>query len=140
MMERARAAMKAIEHYDQAQADMLVMAIGWAVVKEKEALAQLAVEEGGFGTVPDKIIKIRLRMAGTIQDMQSIKTVGIVEENPAKGLVKIAKPVGVVAAIIPSTGPDATPPMKALCALKGKNAIILAGYDFYDSYRGRWNY
>jgi len=128
MMERARAAMKAIEHYDQAQADMLVMAIGWAVVKEKEALAQLAVEEGGFGTVPDKIIKIRLRMAGTIQDMQSIKTVGIVEENPAKGLVKIAKPVGVVAAIIPSTGPDATPPMKALCALKGKNAIIVAAH------------
>ncbi len=128
MMAKAREAMKAIEHYDQAQADMLVMAIGWAVVKEKEALAKLAVEEGGFGNVEDKITKIRLRVTGTIQDMQSIKTVGIVEENPEKGLVKIAKPVGVVAAIIPSTGPDATPPMKALCALKGKNAIIVAAH------------
>ncbi len=128
MMERARNAMKAIEHYDQAQADMLVMAIGWAVVKEKEALAKLAVEEGGFGNVPDKITKIRLRITGTIQDMQSIKTVGVVEEDKARALVKIAKPVGVVAAIIPSTGPDATPPMKALCALKGKNAIIVAAH------------
>jgi acyl-CoA reductase-like NAD-dependent aldehyde dehydrogenase len=100
MMARARNAMKAIEHYDQAQADMLVMAIGWAVVKEKEALAKLAVEEGGFGNVEDKITKIRLRVTGTIQDMQSIKTVGVVEELPEKGLIKIAKPVGVVAAML----------------------------------------
>jgi sulfoacetaldehyde dehydrogenase len=104
------------------------MAIGWAVVKEKEALAKLAVEEGGFGNVPDKITKIRLRITGTIQDMQGIKTVGVVEDDKSRALVKIAKPVGVVAAIIPSTGPDATPPMKALCALKGKNAIIVAAH------------
>ncbi len=128
MIAKAKAAMKAIEHYDQAQADMLVMAVGWAVVKEKEALAKLAVEEGGFGNVEDKITKIRLRVTGTIQDMQSMKTVGVCEVDPERQLVKIAKPVGVVAAIIPSTGPDATPPMKALCALKGKNAIIVAAH------------
>jgi len=120
--------MKAIENFTQAEADELVMAIGWEVVKEREALARLAVDEGGFGNYEDKISKIRLRVTGTIRDMQDMKTVGIVEEIPEKGLVKIAKPVGVVAAIIPSTGPDATPPMKALCALKGKNAIIVAAH------------
>ncbi|NYT15740.1 MAG: aldehyde dehydrogenase family protein [Methanomassiliicoccales archaeon] len=128
LIERARTSMKAIEHFTQAEADELVMAIGWHVVKECEALARLAVEEGGFGNYTDKLTKIRLRVTGTIQDMQSVKTVGIVEEDPKKGLVKIAKPVGVVAAIIPSTGPDATPPMKALCAAKGLNAIIVAAH------------
>jgi sulfoacetaldehyde dehydrogenase len=128
LVERARASMKAIENFTQAEADELVMAIGWEVVKEREALANLAVDEGGFGNYEDKIAKIRLRVTGTIRDMQETGTVGIVEENPEKGLVKIAKPVGVVAAIIPSTGPDATPPMKALCALKGKNAIIVAAH------------
>lgn len=128
MVNKAKAAMKAIAHFDQAQTDELVMAIGWAVVKEREALAKLAVEEGGFGNIPDKIQKIRLRVTGTIRDMQSMRTVGIVEEDPEKGLIKIAKPVGVVAALIPSTGPDATPPMKALCALKGRNAIIVAAH------------
>jgi sulfoacetaldehyde dehydrogenase len=128
LIERARTSMKAIEHFTQAEADELVMAIGWYVVKECESLARLAVEEGGFGNYADKLMKIRLRVTGTIQDMQSVKTVGVVEEDPEKGLVKIAKPVGVVAAIIPSTGPDATPPMKALCAAKGKNAIIVAAH------------
>jgi sulfoacetaldehyde dehydrogenase len=127
-IERARNAMKAIEHYTQAETDELVMAIGWHVVKECEALAKLAVEEGGFGNYNDKISKIRLRVTGTIRDMQDTKTVGIVEEDSDKALVKIAKPVGVVAAIIPSTGPDATPPMKALCAVKGRNAIIVAAH------------
>lgn len=128
LVERARISMKAIEHFTQAEADELVMAIGWHVVKDKEALARLAVEEGGFGNYQDKITKIRLRVTGTIRDMQGVKTVGVVEVDPVRGLVKIAKPVGVVAAIIPSTGPDATPPMKALCALKGKNAIIMAAH------------
>src|SRR4029453_502773 len=57
---------------------------------------------------------------------RSGRTVGVVDEDPARGLVKIAKPVGVVAALIPTTGPDATPPVKALFALKGRNAILLA--------------
>ena len=71
-------------------------------------------------------MKIRNRVTGTIRDMQGQKTVGIVEELPEKGIVKIAKPVGVIAALIPATGPDATPPVKGLCALKGRNAMIVA--------------
>src|SRR5580704_11304814 len=108
----------AIENYAQEQADALVTAVGWQVYKSREALAKLAVKEGGFGNVQDKIAKFANRVMGTLADMASIKTCGIVEEDPARGLVKIAKPVGVIAALIPTTGPDATPPVKALGALK----------------------
>jgi sulfoacetaldehyde dehydrogenase len=126
MVARARIAQAAIENYSQEQADALVTAVGWQVYKAREALAALAVEEGGFGNIPDKITKIALRVMGTLADMTSVKTCGIVEEDPARGLIKIAKPVGIVAALIPTTGPDATPPVKALAALKARNAIIVA--------------
>lgn len=126
LVAKARAAQAAIEHYSQEQADELVTAVGWQVFKHREALARLAVEEGGFGNVPDKISKFENRVLGTLTDMRPVRTCGIVEEIPEKGLVKIAKPVGVVAALIPVTGPDATPPVKALSALKARNAIILS--------------
>ena len=126
IVARARAAQGAISNYTQAQVDALVLAVGWQVVKNKEALARAAVDEGGFGNYESKLIKIRNRVTGTIRDMTGEKTVGVIEEIPAKGIVKIAKPVGVIAALIPTTGPDATPPVKALCALKGRNAIIIA--------------
>ncbi len=122
--------MKAIEDFTQEQADELVMAIGWEVYKGSEELAELSVEEGGFGNYKDKLRKIRLRMTGTINDMKTMKTVGVVEEDPERELVKIAKPAGVVAAVIPSTGPASTPPVKALCALKGKNAIVVAAHPY----------
>ncbi len=128
MIARARCAQAAIENFTQEDADALATSVGWRVYKSREALAKLAVEEGGFGNVPDKITKIALRVLGTLADMASIRTCGIVEEDPARGLVKIAKPVGVIAALIPTTGPDATPPVKALGALKARNAIIFAAH------------
>ncbi|MSV73826.1 MAG: aldehyde dehydrogenase, partial [Actinobacteria bacterium] len=114
IVARARAAQEAIADWDQARVDALVTAVGWSIVRpdHAEALAQLAVDEGGFGTYADKLTKIQRRVNGLLADMRDMKTVGIVEEDPARGLVKIAKPVGVVAALIPTTGPDATPPMK----------------------------
>jgi sulfoacetaldehyde dehydrogenase len=125
-MARARAAQEAIADYTQEQADALVTSVGWHVFKDREALAQLAVDEGGFGNVQDKIAKFENRILGTLVDMASVKTCGVVEVNDEKGLVKIAKPVGVVAALIPTTGPDATPPVKGVSALKARNAIIMA--------------
>ena len=108
--------------------DELVTAVAWAVVRpdHAEKLARLAVDEGGFGNYPDKVAKISKRVTGVLADMTGLRTVGVVEADPQAGLVKIAKPVGVVAALIPTTGPDATPPVKALFALKGRNAIICA--------------
>jgi len=126
LIARARSAQAAIESYTQEQADGLATSVGWQVYKSREALAKLAVEEGGFGNVPDKITKIALRVLGTLADMALVKTCGIVEEDAARGLIKIAKPVGVIAALIPTTGPDATPPVKALAALKARNAIIIS--------------
>ncbi|HWA43675.1 MAG TPA: aldehyde dehydrogenase family protein [Hypericibacter adhaerens] len=126
MVARARRAQQAIENYGQAEADALVTAVGWQVFKNREALARLAVDEGGFGRYQDKIAKFENRVMGTLADMASIKTCGVVEEIPEKGLVKIAKPVGVIAALIPTTGPDATPPVKALGALKARNAIVVS--------------
>ena len=128
VVARAHAAARAIESYTQEQVDELVTAVAWAVVRKDhaEALARLAVDEGGFGNYADKVAKISKRVTGVLADMTGLRTVGVVEEQPALGLVKIAKPVGVVAALIPTTGPDATPPVKALFALKGRNAIICA--------------
>ncbi|RYU57195.1 aldehyde dehydrogenase family protein [Methylolobus aquaticus] len=130
LVGRARTAQAQIEAYRQDEVDALTTAVAWSVVRpdRAEALAQLAVEEGGFGNFADKVVKIRNRIIGTLADMAGLQTVGVVEEVPERGLVKIAKPVGVVAALIPTTGPDATPPLKALLALKGRNAIIVAAH------------
>jgi sulfoacetaldehyde dehydrogenase len=130
LVDRARAAADAIGSYSQAQVDELVTAVAWSVYRPDNArvLAQTAVDEGGFGTYGDKFTKIRKRVLGSLADMRDVATVGVVEEDAARGLVKIAKPVGVVAALIPTTGPDATPPLKAMFALKGRNAIIIAAH------------
>lgn len=127
---RARRAQQAIDNYDAEQVDALCTGVAWGVVRKDraEALARLAVDEGGFGTYDDKVTKIRKRVMGVLADMRGTATVGVVEEDPDRGLVKIAKPVGVVAALIPTTGPDATPPVKALFALKGRNAIVIAAH------------
>lgn len=128
LVARARTAQRMIADYSQEQVDELVTAVGWAVARKDraEALAQLAVDEGGFGNYADKVIKINKRVLGVLRDMRSLRTVGVISEDPQRGLVLIAKPVGVVAALIPTTGPDATPPVKVLFALKGRNAIIVA--------------
>ena len=130
LIRRARTAQAQIAEYSQIQVDELTTAIAWAVVRQDraETLAQLAVDESEFGNYQDKLTKIRNRIMGTLADMSNVKTVGVVEDIPEKGLIKIAKPVGVVAALIPTTGPDATPPLKTLLAVKGRNAIIVAAH------------
>src|ERR1700746_2600638 len=106
VVRRARAAARAIEHYSQERVDELVTAVAWAVVRKDhaEALARQAVDEGGFGNYADKVAKINKRVIGVLADMSGERTVGVVEERREAGLVKIAKPVGVVAALIPATG------------------------------------
>lgn len=130
LLERAHAAQARIASYDQDQVDDLITSVAWAVVRKDraEALARLAVEEGGFGTYDDKVTKIRKRVLGVLADARPMRTVGVVEDDPERGITKIAKPVGVVAGLIPTTGPDATPPVKALFALKGRNAIVFASH------------
>ena len=130
VLRRARAAQAAIDGYTRQQVEELTAAVAWAVVRKDraEALARLAVDESGFGNYEDKVTKIRKRVIGVLADLRRTPTVGVIADDPATGITEIAKPVGVVAALIPTTGPDATPPVKALCALAGRNAVVFAAH------------
>ena len=128
LVRKARIAMREYAKADQARVDEAVTALAWSIYKPENArmMAELAVKDTGLGNVPDKIIKKQRKTFGTLRDLMRAKTIGIIEEDPKKGLVKYAKPVGVVAAICPSTNPGATPVNKAMMALKGGNAVIIA--------------
>ncbi len=91
-----------------------------------ESLARLAVEETGYGNVPDKIIKNRLASVYVPRAIRGMKTVGIIREDREKGIIEVAAPVGVVAAVIPSTNPTSTTIYKTLISLKAQNAIVLS--------------
>src|SRR6186997_1640835 len=128
LVRRARAAMAAFADADQARVDEAVTALAWSLYNPTHAkeLAELAVKDTQLGNVPDKIIKKQRKTFGTLRDLLRVKTVGIIEEDAARGIVKYAKPMGVVAAVTPSTNPGATPVNKAMMAIKGRNAIIIA--------------
>ncbi len=117
-----------IEMHGQPRIDEAVTALAWSIYEPGRAkrLAEIAVEVTGIGRVDSKIIKNQRKTFGTLRDLLRVKSTGIIEEIPEKGLVKWAKPVGVVAAITPSTNPSATPVNKAMMAVKGGNAIIIA--------------
>ncbi len=132
LVARARAAMAGyageIAARGQARIDEAVTALAWSLYKPENArrLAEIAVEVTGIGEIESKVIKNQRKTFGTLRDLLRVKSTGIIEEVPEKGLVKYAKPVGVVAAITPSTNPSATPVNKAMMAIKGGNAIIIA--------------
>ena len=128
LVRRARAAMAAFANADQARTDEAVTALAWSLYNPSHAkeLAELAVADTKLGNVPDKITKKQRKTFGTLRDLLRVKSVGIIEEDKARGITKWAKPVGVVCAITPSTNPGATPVNKAMMAIKGRNAIIIA--------------
>ncbi len=128
LMRRAHAAMDAYENHDQGRVDEAVTALAWSIYKPENAklLAERAVEDTGLGNVDSKIIKNTRKTFGALRDLLRAKTVGVIEEDPAKGMVKYGKPVGVVGAVCPSTNPAATPVNKAMMALKGGNAVVIA--------------
>lgn len=128
LIQRARSAQLAINDYTQAQADDLAVACGWAIMEpgRNRKLAEIAVRDTGLGNVADKITKNHRKTLGLLRDLQRARSVGVVSENPELGLVEFARPVGVVAAITPSTNPGATPANKIINALKCRNAVIVA--------------
>jgi sulfoacetaldehyde dehydrogenase len=128
VVARARAAQQAFDSYSQAQVDEVVTAAGWAIIEpgRNRELAELAVADSGLGNAADKILKNHRKTLGLLRDLQRAKSVGVVAEYPERGLVEIARAVGVVAALTPSTNPGATPINNILNALKGRNAIIIA--------------
>lgn len=128
LIKRAKKAQEIVNEYTQEKIDELVASIAWEVVKKdnSEKIAWSAVVESELGNYDSKYIKLQKKIRGALRDIKNEKSVGIIETNTEKGIVKIAKPVGVIGAILPCTNPEATPVIKAMFAIKGRNAIILA--------------
>ena len=128
LVARARAAQRIADGYDQARVDELVVAAGWAIIEpaRNRELAELAVADTGIGNVEDKVRKNHRKTLGLLRDLQGAKSVGVIAEHPHLGITEIARPVGVVCAITPSTNPGATPANKIINAIKGRNAVIVA--------------
>ena len=128
IIERGRVAQKKYEQYTQAQVNLVVEAVAWAILEPQrnQELAELAVKDTGLGDVADKFTKNFRKTLGLIRDLSTAKTVGVISEDLKTGLTEYARPVGVVAAITPSTNPGATPINKILNAIKCRNAIVVA--------------
>lgn len=127
LLARARAAQRQAEDYDQARVDCLCQAIGWATANERTfgRIARMGVEESGLGDPEGRVSK-RFKIMGILRDVLRQKSVGVIEEIPEKGIVKYAKPVGVIASIIPTTNPELTPPGVGIFALKCRDAVIFS--------------
>lgn len=128
LVKRAKAAQEIAEGFSQEFVDELVAAIAWVSVKEDnvEKIAKLAFEESRMGNYESKLGKMRKKPRGVLRELKAQKSVGIIEEDKEKGLIKIAKPVGVIGALVPCTNPEVTPVIKGMNAIKGRNAVIFS--------------
>ncbi len=128
LVDRARAAQKQIENYSQEQVDQLLRAMVWSVARPgvAEAIAKQAVEETALGNYEGKFTKMSKKCRAALFDIIDDVSVGVIEELPERNIIKVAKPIGVVGALTPCTNPEATPVIKAMNALKGRNAIVIA--------------
>ncbi|NKQ52309.1 aldehyde dehydrogenase family protein [Amycolatopsis sp. K13G38] len=128
LVERARAAQEEFSHYPQQRVDDVVTAAAWAIYNHDraQALAEISVRDTGLGNVADKVGKNQRKTLGTLSDLAGAKSVGILRDDPETGITEYAKPVGVVAAVCPSTNPAATPANNTMMALKGANAVIIS--------------
>ncbi|MBO5211923.1 MAG: bifunctional acetaldehyde-CoA/alcohol dehydrogenase [Clostridia bacterium] len=124
--KRVRAAQEKFATYTQEQVDKIFTAAAIAANKERIPLAKLAVSETGMGIVEDKVIKNHLAAEFVYNKYKDEKTCGVIEENVAGGYQKIASPIGVIAAVIPTTNPTSTAIFKTLLALKTRNGIIIS--------------
>src|ERR687890_311534 len=119
--------MASIDHYDQAAVDRLCRAVAWATANETTfaRLTRMSVEESGMGSA-DGVPARRMKILGILRDALRTKSVGIIEEVPEKGIVKYAKPVGVIAGVLPVTNPLVTMVNMAINAIKCRDAVIFS--------------
>ena len=123
---RTREAQKKFASFSQEQVDKIFLAAASAANKARIPLAKMAVEETGMGIVEDKVIKNNYASEYIYNAYKNTKTCGVTEEDKAFGIKKIAEPIGVIAAVIPTTNPTSTAIFKCLLALKTRNAIIIS--------------
>jgi sulfoacetaldehyde dehydrogenase len=128
LIARARTAQAAIDHYSQEQVDALIRAMVWSVARPgvAEEIARHTFEETQLGNYDGKFLKIFRKTRAALMDIIDDKSVGVIEEYPEREILVFAKPVGVIGALSPSTNPEATPVIKAINAVKGRNAIVIA--------------
>ena len=128
LVKKGRVSQSKINKYSQKKIDELVLAVAWEVIKPEnnQMLSKMAVRDTGLGIVKDKIVKNNRKTIGLLRDLNNVKTVGIINRNIEKGIIEIARPVGLVGAMLPSTNPIATTLNKIINSLKCRNSIILA--------------
>ena len=124
LASKAKAAQLEFKHFTQDQVDQIVKAMADAGYAAAEKLAKMAVEESGMGKLQDKIIKNQFATKNVYESIKNLKTVGIIASEADGKVLKIAVPMGVVCALIPSTNPTSTAMFKAIISLKGRNAIV----------------
>src|SRR6266481_6658818 len=126
LLQFAHDAWLKFENYTEDQVERILLEISKAGIGNAETLARIAVDETGFGTVEHKTLKNLFCAQDVYRAIRPMKTVGIVSEDEEKKVFEVASPIGVIAAIIPSTNPTSTAIYKALIALKGRNAIVFS--------------
>lgn len=128
LIDRSRKAQAQIEHYTQEQVDELITGMVWSIARPEVAkkIAQFTLDETQLGNYEGKYLKIFRKTRATLMDIINDKSVGVIEEDKERNIIKIAKPVGVIGALSPTTNPEATPVIKAISAVKGRNSIIVA--------------
>lgn len=127
LVARGRAALQAFEGATQEVVDRLCQAMAWAVANETTftRLAHMGVEESGIGD-PESRVSKRFKVMGILRDVLRQRSIGVIEELPEKGIVKYAKPVGLIASLVPTTNPELTPPGVGLFAIKCRDAVIFS--------------
>ena len=128
LVQKAKIAQLNFEKYNQEQVNEVITAVAWAICNplNNKLIAELSVSSTNVGKKEDKMIKNRRKTIGWLRDLQQAQSVGVILEDKKTGIIEIAKPVGVIAAVTPSTNPAATPINNILNALKGRNAIIIS--------------
>ena len=127
LFERAEAARKIIENYDQATVDRLIQKVGWAIANKETVkyLVEKSIEESGLGDRESRNNK-RFKVRGVLRDALRAKSVGVIEEIPEKGIKKYAKPVGIIASLVPTTNPVLTPAGQAIYGIKARDVLIFS--------------
>ena len=123
-VERAQAAASAFRKLDQAEVDRIVWAMVVAGLRNAVELAQLAMEETGFGVFEDKVVKNYIATEFLFDYLKDKRSVGVIAEDPERGIQEVAEPIGVVLALTPITNPTSTVLFKAIVAAKTRNAIV----------------
>ena len=126
LLQQAREAQQIFKTFTQEQVDRVFAAIAEAGYRASERLARMAVEETGYGKIGDKILKNKFATRDVYEAYIDMRTVGVLREDPEKRILEIGEPVGVVAAIIPTTNPTSTALFKCLISIKARNAIVVS--------------